>query len=171
MHTPPLRHRKSIGSRTAITALPGLVLVLAVVAACSDGQRDEPTVSARRPVALDERIVGLGGSVYAANCASCHGVSGEGTADWRTRGSDGALPPPPHNVTGHTWHHADGLLFRIIRDGCAAYAAGTAPCNMPAFGDQLGEEEIRAVIEFMRTWWGPDERAFQEEVTNNDPFP
>jgi mono/diheme cytochrome c family protein len=42
---------------------------------------------------------------------------------------------------------------------------------MPAFGEQLSDEEIRAVIEFMRTWWSLEERAFQEQVTANDPFP
>lgn len=148
-----------------------LALALAVVAACSGGAGEEPAVSASALVALDERLVELGGPIYAANCASCHGTNGEGTADWRVRAEDGSLPPPPHDATGHTWDHADGLLYRAIRDGCDSYSVGTTPCNMPRFGIRLTDEQIRAVIEFMRTWWGPDERAFQQEVTKSDPFP
>jgi cytochrome c5 len=148
-----------------------LLSALLVLASCTGDEPDEPTDSTFGTRPLDERLVELGERVYLASCASCHGATGEGTPDWQTRGEDGALPPPPHDATGHTWHHADGLLFRIIQGGCAAYAAGPTPCNMPAFGDELSDEEIRAVIEFMRTWWGPDERRFQEEVTRNDPFP
>lgn len=146
--------------------------VLLVLACAPEGEEaEEPITTSSDPRPPDARLVDLGRQVYAGSCASCHGANGEGAADWRTRGADGALPPPPHDATGHTWHHADGLLYRVIRDGCAAYQAGSAPCNMPAFGDRLSDEEIRAVIEFMRTWWGPEERAFQEEVTRNDPFP
>lgn len=166
------RHRaRSINAKCAMLAATLLAVALAMATGCAGSPRDEPVVSGGDPPGLDARLVELGRPIYAANCASCHGASGEGAADWKIRGSDGALPPPPHDATGHTWHHADGLLFRIIRDGCAAYGAEGAPCNMPAFGAELDDEEIRAVIEFMRTWWGPDERGYQEEVTRNDPFP
>lgn len=142
---------------------------IALLAACGLVGGDEPGSGTSDP--LDAELVTLGQPIYAASCATCHGASGEGASDWRTRGPDGALPPPPHDASGHTWHHADGLLYRIVRDGCAAYPAGSTPCGMPAFGEQLDDRDIRAVIEFMRSWWGPQERAFQEEVTGRDPFP
>jgi mono/diheme cytochrome c family protein len=148
------------------------MLALVVLVACnSSGDDQERTAAAEDLRPIEARLVELGGPVYAANCAVCHGARGEGTPNWQTRGADGALPPPPHDSTGHTWHHGDGLLFRIVRDGCATYQVGPEPCGMPAFGADLSDEEVRAVIEFMRTWWGPEERAFQEEVTLNDPFP
>jgi mono/diheme cytochrome c family protein len=42
---------------------------------------------------------------------------------------------------------------------------------MPAFGDRLDDAQIRAVLEYIKTFWGPDERAFQAEVSLSDPFP
>ena len=56
-------------------------------------------------------VVNLGKAIYAENCASCHGVVLEGQANWRQRDAEGYLPAPPHDETGHTWHHPDPYLF------------------------------------------------------------
>ncbi len=45
------------------------------------------------------------------------------------------------------------------------------PCQMPAFGATLSDEDIVAVIENMRSWWGSEDRAFGKRLTANDPFP
>ena len=50
----------------------------------------------------DAAAVDLGRVVYAENCASCHGVSLAGQANWRQRDADDYLPAPPHDETGHT---------------------------------------------------------------------
>ena len=62
-------------------------------------------------------IVELGKSVYVQNCASCHGVKLEGQKDWMSRLPDGLMPAPPHDETGHTWHHSDKYLFMITKYG------------------------------------------------------
>ena len=121
--------------------------------------------------ALDTELVALGADVYSANCASCHGARGEGQPDWKTRLADGSLPAPPHDATGHTWHHSDGLLLRIINDGGAQFATAAFPSNMPAFGEQLSDREMRAAIELIKSWWGEEESAFQAQVSDQDPFP
>jgi mono/diheme cytochrome c family protein len=114
----------------------------------------------------------LGAEVYQANCAGCHGQDGQGQPNWQRRGSDGIYPAPPHDSTGHTWHHADGLLFRIVRDGGqAVYGSPGIVSGMPPFGGQLTDEEIRAVLAYIKRWWGPDEREFQERVSEEDPMP
>lgn len=113
----------------------------------------------------------LGANVYRTNCAACHGPSGEGQPNWQQRGPNGVLPAPPHDSTGHTWHHADGLLYRIIRDGGAQFAGPTTPSGMPAFGELLSDEETRAVIVHLKSRWGDEERAFQSQVSEADPFP
>ena len=113
-----------------------------------------------------------GQPLYQQSCAACHGASGEGQGgDWKVRDADGALPPPPHDSSGHTWHHADGLLLRIVVEGCELYAVGDAPCYMPAFGDRLDEPEIRAILEYIKSFWGPEERAIQAQASLADPFP
>lgn len=120
---------------------------------------------------LDAQTVARGEAVYRANCAPCHGAKAEGAPNWRTRNPDGTLPPPPHDSSGHTWHHADGLLYRIVRDGGKIYESEGFKSAMPAWGDRLSPAEIRAVLAFLKSLWGPAERAAQAEVSRQDPFP
>lgn len=98
-----------------------------------------------------------GASLYAQNCASCHGAELEGEPDWRSPGPDGVFPAPPHDETGHTWHHGDGLLFEITKLGGAgvlkARGITETPSGMPAFEDVLTDDEIRDVLAFIRSTW------------------
>lgn len=113
----------------------------------------------------------LGSRVYQQNCAVCHGMQGEGQPNWQVRQPDGTYPAPPHDATGHTWHHGDGLLFRYVKYGGDALDIPGFQSGMPAFGDQLSDEEIRAVINYLKTFWGPEERDFQAQVSEQDPYP
>jgi mono/diheme cytochrome c family protein len=98
-----------------------------------------------------------GRSLYKTNCASCHGAQLEGQPDWRSRLPNGRLPPPPHDETGHTWHHSDAQLFRIVKEGLGAIAPGYET-DMPAFADRMSDDEIRAVIDYIKTTW-PDRES------------
>jgi mono/diheme cytochrome c family protein len=114
----------------------------------------------------DPEQVGLGRQVYAANCASCHGASLEGQPDWKRALPDGTLPAPPHDESGHTWHHPDQLLFDYTKRGGAAVVGGSFKSNMPGFGDQLTDDEIWAVIAFIKSRWSPPVRQRQAERSN-----
>ena len=57
---------------------------------------------------LDVDAVATGKLLYAEQCASCHGAALQGVANWKERLADGSLPPPPHDSSGHTWHHENG---------------------------------------------------------------
>lgn len=81
-----------------------------------------------------------GARLYSEHCASCHGISLEGQPDWKTRRPDGKLPAPPHNATGHTWHHSDRQLITIIRDGLVTIVPGYMT-DMPAYGSVLSDAE------------------------------
>ena len=112
-----------------------------------------------------------GRQVYTANCATCHGDRAQGHADFgkTADGPFGLHPPPPHDATGHTWHHSDGTLYEIIRDGGqSAYGIPGFQSNMPAFGGRTSDEEIRSVLTYFKSLWGEKERSFQAEVTRND---
>src|SRR5262245_54008972 len=52
-----------------------------------------------------------GEAVYAAQCARCHGANLEGQPNWRVPLPNGRLPAPPHDASGHTWHHPNADLF------------------------------------------------------------
>ena len=121
-----------------------------------------------------------GRELFASNCAACHGAGGEGQPDWHVRKDDGRLPPPPLNGDGHTWHHADGLLYRIVNEGGKIFEDPSYPSfksAMPAFGDQLSHEEIVAVLAHIKDLWGDKTkrglsiRESQALVSEEDPFP
>lgn len=113
---------------------------------------------------VDTQLV-TGRQLYVAHCASCHGANLEGQANWQTRRPDGKLPAPPHDATGHTWHHADRVLFDITRQGPAAYPSGYRT-DMPAFGDMLGDEDIAAVLAFIKSTWPDEIRRRQPKARN-----
>lgn len=111
-----------------------------------------------------ERIA-LGGDLYVANCASCHGVNLEGQPDWRSPGPDGRLPAPPHDETGHTWHHSDKQLLAIIRHGTAALVGGNYQSNMPGFTEILTDAESEAVLDYIKSTWPTREADYQRKIS------
>ena len=102
--------------------------------------------------------VSLGKTLYQENCLSCHGVRGKGTANWKERLPDGALPPPPLDGTGHTWHHSRELLLRIVNHGGKLYDG-----KMPGFKDKLTESEQVAVLAYIQSLWSDQVYSFWKE--------
>jgi mono/diheme cytochrome c family protein len=109
-------------------------------------------------------MVEQGGALYAESCAACHGAQLEGQPDWRRRTEDGRMPAPPHDDSGHTWHHADRDLFTITKHGVGAMVPGYES-DMPAFAGLLSDDEIKAVLAYIKTSWSERERSFQAEVS------
>jgi mono/diheme cytochrome c family protein len=97
----------------------------------------------------DSAVTTQGDVVYAENCASCHGDDLQGEPEWRKADADGYLPAPPHDQTGHTWHHADAQLIEITRYGTEALVGGTYRSRMAAFNDILSDAEIIAVLAYI----------------------
>lgn len=114
----------------------------------------------------DATLVTLGGMVYANQCASCHGADLEGEPNWRERGADGRLPAPPHDETGHTWHHPDEVLFNLTKHGMPIEIGNGEPyySNMPAYETVLSDEEIVAVLSYIKSRWPADIRARHDEL-------
>ncbi|MBT3992062.1 MAG: c-type cytochrome [Rhodospirillaceae bacterium] len=99
--------------------------------------------------------VAMGQKIYAENCASCHGVKLEGQKNWRRQLPGGGLPAPPHDQSGHTWHHPDKLLFNYTKQGGQALAPKGFKSNMPGYGETLSDGQIWAVLAFIKSKW-PD---------------
>ncbi len=113
----------------------------------------------------DARVLAQGQRVYRAHCAACHGARLEGQPNWRVRGPDDRLPAPPHDAGGHTWHHADELLFRLTKDGVAKAAKLKDYASaMPAYGGVLGDEEIVAALSWIKSQWPAEVRARHDEI-------
>ena len=129
------------GRRLVIVAVFGFAVT---VAGCtsrpgSPERRSEPADAPGwpPPAVFLER----GGAIYQASCASCHGRRGEGEPNWKTPNADGTYPAPPHDASGHTWHHTDALLFEIVRDGGSRYNSASFRSRMPAWGTTLSDDE------------------------------
>lgn len=112
---------------------------------------------------------GHGEALYAERCAACHGAALEGQPDWRAAKPDGTLPAPPHDESGHTWHHGDGLLFDYVKRGGQAVLADAGIENfasaMPGFGDVLSDADITAVLDYIKSTWPPRIRELQRTRT------
>ncbi|MDF3383393.1 MULTISPECIES: cytochrome c [unclassified Sulfitobacter] len=114
---------------------------------------------------LDGRNLVAGRSLYAENCAACHGADLEGKPDWRTPDEHGVLPAPPHDATGHTWHHGNTLLFDYTKLGgevvLAARGVKGFNSGMPAFGEVTSDEDIWTILAYIRSTWPPRSKAAQ----------
>ncbi len=104
-----------------------------------------------------DRDIRSGEKLYAEHCASCHGINLEGKPNWRTPNEDGILPAPPHNETGHTWHHDNQLLFDYTRLGGEAALAERGISNfksgMPGFMAVVSDEQIWSILAYIRSTW------------------
>ena len=123
------------------------------------------------PVAADEPCPGA--ALYQEHCATCHGAELEGQPNWRSPNPDGTLPAPPHDESGHTWHHGDRLLFDYVKHGGAeTMASRGAPgfkSAMPGFAVALSDDDIWDILAFLKSHWSSRARAYQEQVTANEP--
>lgn len=126
--------------------------------------RDQTPSGLLRPD--DPEIVANGKRVYADQCAACHGDKLQGEPDWRGTNEDGRLRAPPHDESGHTWHHADELLFGITKYGLAQIAnRPDYETDMPVFKDILSDEDIIAVLSYIKSTW-PDHIRHMHDQRN-----
>ncbi|EEE36103.1 cytochrome c, class I [Rhodobacteraceae bacterium KLH11] len=111
---------------------------------------------------MDDRDLSKGQTLYTERCASCHGANLEGQPNWRTPDEDGILPAPPHDETGHTWHHDNQLLFDYTKLGGTETleARGIKDFNsgMPGFEGTLTDEDIWDVLAYIHSIWPDDVR-------------
>jgi mono/diheme cytochrome c family protein len=113
----------------------------------------------------DAQRIAAGRIVYDKHCAACHGANLEGQPNWTSRLPSGRLPAPPHDDSGHTWHHASDLLFAITKYGLVPpYAPEGYASDMPPFGPALSDDEIWNVLAFIRSRWSKEVRERHAEL-------
>lgn len=115
----------------------------------------------------DAALVAEGKRNYATHCASCHGAKLEGQPNWKVRGADGKLPAPPHDASGHTWHHPGGMLFAITKFGPERISG--QPSEMPGYAGVMSDQEIIGVLSFIKNTWPAEIRARHDKRSAKGP--
>ncbi len=134
--------------------LVGAILILSFLTS-------DPAITSSSPA--NQQAVALGRTLYAANCGSCHGANLEGAPNWKQPLADGSMPAPPHDQTGHTWHHNDESLFATVKYGGQASSPPGYLNRMPAFGGTLSDAEIHAVLAFIKSSWPLEIQQAQQQ--------
>ena len=111
-------------------------------------------------------LVMIGQGAYAARCASCHGKNLQGEPNWRQRRPDKTLPAPPHDRTGHSWHHPDKTLFDITKKGGQHNASPGFVSRMPGFENIMSDKEIHAVLAYIKSRWPAEIRERQAGINS-----
>jgi mono/diheme cytochrome c family protein len=107
-----------------------------------------------------------GRELYDTNCASCHGLNLEGQSGWQSANEDGTYPAPPHDETGHTWHHDDAMLIDYITRGGQAVLDDMNVdfiSGLPGFGSVLDASEIEAILDYIKSTWPEHIRETQAQ--------
>lgn len=145
----------------------GPALLIIIVVALSVGWFARSNISqAVTSSVAGEVSLADGEALYQQSCAACHGVDLEGQDNWRSPGPDGRLPAPPHDQTGHTWHHSDEVLFNYTKLGGTALMAQQGVefnSGMPGFGDQLTDDQIWSILNYIKSTWPENVRESQEQ--------
>lgn len=141
-----------------------LVVVLAVAGLAAVFWPTDEGDAAVRLNPSDAAIVARGQEVYKTSCAACHGDRLQGQENWRQRDVDGLLPAPPHDASGHTWHHPDAVLFALTKYGPQGVVGGEYRSAMPGFEDVLSDADILAALSYIKSTWPAENRARHDDI-------
>jgi mono/diheme cytochrome c family protein len=93
-----------------------------------------------------EALLKEGASLYKTHCMDCHQAGGEGVAH--------AYPPLKGNHKLMMISPANPIRM-VLAGGFAPVTAGNPrPYGMPPFGPKLSDEEVAAVVSYIRNNWG-----------------
>lgn len=136
--------------------LVGLALVLALAACTKSTETSTSTTTTTEASASPESSMAAapangaaasdGAKVYSTNCSSCHQASGQGV--------EGTFPPLAGNpvVTGDP-----KKVIGIVKNGLNGkieVKGHSYNGMMPAWGQQLSDGDIAAVVTYVRSSWG-----------------
>jgi len=113
----------------------------------------------------DVASLALGRTIYVDHCQACHGDKLQGQPNWQVRKADGRLPAPPHDESGHTWHHPDQVLFALTKYGPSVMAGQGYESDMPAYDGVLSDTQIWQVLDYIKSTWPENIRQEQARRT------
>lgn len=135
---------------TLMAGFKGFWFLMLALAACTSAR---PPASSASPT---PDPVATGREVYLRVCAQCHGEKGEGYAN--------EMNAPALDSSEHAWQHADQQIYEWIVNGKPGLGR-----LMPAYGDQLNDQEVYAVIAYLHTLLTPQLLEMQQDITARWP--
>ena len=115
----------------------------------------------------DPVYVKMGEKVYLEQCASCHGVNLEEQVGWQDTMVDGMRLAPPHDKSGHTWHHPDEILFNLTKYGFQAMISDDYKVSMPVYDGILSDKEIIASLSYIKSTWPEEVTEIHNKINDN----
>lgn len=125
--TPSYRKKKSENLKKPILLIPTIIIFLMLV-----------------PVLCFAEKTGSGEAIYKINCTPCHGITGEGNGP---KAEELKIKPLDHTNATYMSTRTDEQLEYVIRNG--GISISKSPI-MPAWKDTLSDEQIKAVIKYLR---------------------
>ncbi|KLU36907.1 alcohol dehydrogenase [Massilia sp. WF1] len=112
-------------------------------------QRDSAPLPTSQARLVSPEVIEAGRKVYAGQCAVCHGAEGKG---------QGASYPPLAGNQSITMESPVNSIRMVLNGG---YAPGTLknprPYGMPPFSHILNDDDVAAVVTYIRVAWGNNE--------------
>lgn len=134
-----------------IGSIPQQLVVILVTPTPEDGVADIDDSNVQQVAQADtggdnsqlseQQLIERGEEVYANFCATCHGPNGQGSGSFPALAGNAALTSEEPGLAIQTVLHGRG--------------------QMPAFGDQLTNEQVAAVLTYERSSWGNNAPAVQ----------
>ena len=115
----------------------------------------------------DPVYVKMGERVYLEQCASCHGVNLEGQVGWQDTMVDGMRLAPPHDKSGHTWHHPDEMLLNLTKYGFKAMINDDYKVSMPVYDGISFDKEIIASLSHIKSTWPEEVAKIHYKINDN----
>ncbi|MFL2878974.1 MAG: cytochrome c [Candidatus Pelagibacterales bacterium] len=113
------------------------------------------------PITRDSEInIFKGKKLYKQYCASCHQSNLSGAVNWKSLDNDGHRKAPPLNGTGHTWHHSDEILHKIIKYGLAKLVKNYEG-KMYGYGDKIDDQGIDNILSYIKSYWNEENYKYQ----------
>ena len=104
------------------------------------------TNAALTPLPPQDARMSAGAAIYRDQCSACHGLDGKGTPRLFPSVADSSMVRSVEPAT----------LVRLVLRGARSVATADEPTGpgMPSYGGQLSDEQIAAVLTYMRNSWG-----------------
>ncbi len=125
----------------------GLFLLFCVVLSACGERGDYPRRTAKPGFLENPTNIAAGRNLFMEHCASCHGTVSEGRMETANR-----FAPPPSDFADSKYRRLDpAYLYWRIERGNRDEPYRSRGSVMPAWGQHFGEEEIWALVAYIRT--------------------